>query len=522
MHVLQVGFLAPAILAIIIIGYIWISHQYHTLFQETRDREEQLRALSMTRIQEEVANAMEFVDYMRSQTEDRLKTSIKSRTYEAYAIASYIFRQNADKSREEIAHLVHEALKPIQFNNGRGYYFAFNSQGVNLLHPAMPELENTYIGDMRTEDGRRFILEMVELATKHGETYYEYAFSKPGAPKGAYRKIAFVKYFAPLDWYFGTGEYLDDVEKDVQEEVLKRLGQVRFGQDGYLFAATYGGVSLLGPEKGLNILEAKGHWGREIVAKLIATAKTGGGYVHYSIPLGKDSQLVEKASYVQGIPSWEWYVGAGMNIPDLKKELETQTILLEKSTNSNVLAIFLVLTLATVAVLLVSYLVGKRVNKSFLVFEGFFAEAAYKGGVIDLNRLHFKDFTNLAISANEMLLHRRQAENEARVARTYLQDMINSMPSIIIGTEKDGRVHLWNRKAEQITGVSAANALGEMLDRVFPNLSSYMDYMKRAIQDKQVRKEEKNHHDSKWPCEFFGFDDLPLGGGGDRRGRYPS
>ncbi|MBI9076991.1 MAG: cache domain-containing protein [Desulfatibacillum sp.] len=512
-RVLQVGFLLPTIAGMIILGYIWISHQYDLFARESMDLASRMEAMQKQRVKEEVQNAVEFVDYMTSQTEGRLKTSIKSRTYEAYAIASHIYSQNDDKPKEKLADLIRDALRPIRFNYGRGYYFAFDMGSVSQLLPISPELEGAYMGEMLSSKGRYIIRDMVDLARTHGEGFYEYTYSKPGYPGTDHRKIAYLKYFAPMDWYIGTGEYLDDVEQDIQSEVLKRLEQVRFGEDGYIFASTYNGLSLLGPGKGTNILESEDHWGREIVAEMIDTARSGGGFVTYNLPAGSGGKPVGKISYVQGASGWDWYVGAGMDVPDMEEETKAQTLVLRNVTNANVLSILCVLVLASLAVLLVAYLVGNRIKTSFSVFEGFFAEAAHKGGVIDLNKLHFKDFTNLAASANEMILKKRQAENEARIARVYLQDMINSMPSVIIGTDKDGRVHLWNSKAEQVTGVSSANAMGKLLDKAFHNLTGYMDYITSAMQGKQVRKEEKITMVLNGRVHFWDLTIYPLAGG---------
>ncbi|HBG18686.1 MAG TPA: hypothetical protein DDY32_05270, partial [Desulfobulbaceae bacterium] len=37
---------------------------------------------------------------------------------------------------------------------------------------------------------------------------------------GSFPKIAFVKYFAPLDWFIGAGIYHEDLEESLQREVL--------------------------------------------------------------------------------------------------------------------------------------------------------------------------------------------------------------------------------------------------------------------------------------------------------------
>lgn len=54
--------------------------------------------------------------------------------------------------------------------------------------------------------------------------------------------------------------------------------------------------------------------------------------------------------------------------------------------------------------------------------------------------------------------------------RNYLNNVINSMPSIIIGLDREGRVTHWNNEAEKATGTGETGALGKALQEVFPSL----------------------------------------------------
>ena len=93
------------------------------------------------------------------------------------------------------------------------------------------------------------------------------------------KKIAYVKRFAPLGLVIGTGEYFEDLDADIKEEVLDRIEAVRFGKDGYVFAGQYDGLSLSGPAKGKNMLEVTDSQGVKIVRELIKNARAGGGFV---------------------------------------------------------------------------------------------------------------------------------------------------------------------------------------------------------------------------------------------------
>jgi len=62
---------------------------------------------------------------------------------------------------------------------------------------------------------------------------------------------------------------------------------------------------------------------------------------------------------------------------------------------------------------------------------------------------------------------RRQAEEELRRLKEYLQDIIDTMPSILIGLNEDLQVTLWNWQVASVTGVAELEAQGKPLDAVF-------------------------------------------------------
>jgi PAS domain S-box-containing protein len=85
----------------------------------------------------------------------------------------------------------------------------------------------------------------------------------------------------------------------------------------------------------------------------------------------------------------------------------------------------------------------------------------------------------------------RQAEREMSRMRLYFKSMIDSMPSVLVGVDRDGRVTQWNHEAEKATGILYATARGQNLAKVFPLLKGKMDMVKQAIRLQAVRQDEK-------------------------------
>ena len=45
-------------------------------------------------------------------------------------------------------------------------------------------------------------------------------------------------------------------------------------------------------------------------------AKMGGGFLEYVMPKMDGKRQAPKLAYVEGIPEWKWYVGAGVYIDE--------------------------------------------------------------------------------------------------------------------------------------------------------------------------------------------------------------
>lgn len=91
---------------------------------------------------------------------------------------------------------------------------------------------------------------------------------------------------------------------------------------------------------------------------------------------------------------------------------------------------------------------------------------------------------------NEQLLleinRREQIEAELRRLRNLLANIINSMPSVLIGVDNLGRVMQWNQEAERVTGLSAVDVQGCLLVEVFPLLGGSLAKVQQAIRERRT------------------------------------
>ena len=86
---------------------------------------------------------------------------------------------------------------------------------------------------------------------------------------------------------------------------------------------------------------------------------------------------------------------------------------------------------------------------------------------------------------------RKHAEDEMRRLRNLLGNIVNSMPSVLVGIDPEGNVTQWNQQAEEVTGIAAVNALGRNLKDVFEVLAGEMENVRKAIAERKPQVDEK-------------------------------
>jgi PAS domain S-box-containing protein len=93
-----------------------------------------------------------------------------------------------------------------------------------------------------------------------------------------------------------------------------------------------------------------------------------------------------------------------------------------------------------------------------------------------------------------LAIDRKQSFDELRLVKNYLTNIINSMPSILIGVDRLQRITQWNLQAELETGVKAKDAKDNSLVTVFPRLSGISDQIRQSIQSGKIMTRLKQEY----------------------------
>lgn len=265
------------------------------------------------RLRGEMDSAISFLEYTRLRTEDVLKRSLAEKVDSALQSVEAIHaRESARRPAAEVKRLIVEALRPIRFYDGRGYYFIDDMSGQFVLLPTAPQLEGKTLLDNRDDTGHYIMRGLIEAARKpRGEGFSAYRWYSPDNPKQMSEKLSYVRYFAPYDWLLGAGDYLYKWEQMQQQEALARLRSLRFGREGYFVVIDGDGKVLLSPAntllEGVNVRDIpEPH--RTSVLKLFQAGTPGGRFVEYPFWYKEGGEARQKTALVEKVRPWNWVV----------------------------------------------------------------------------------------------------------------------------------------------------------------------------------------------------------------------
>lgn len=312
------------LVVVLVISLIISSYFLYTLNNqkvqqlESLEREvlEQQEVLLLTELEATVS----YIQYMRTQTEQVLKEQSKSYVDQAIAVANAIYTQSHTVLPDvEVRELIQEALRPVRFFDGRGYLFIDDLEGRCILLPTAPHLEGKSLYDNQDDTGHyimRGLIDAVQNSQQFG--YSRYRWYPPGNDQYMEDKVAYVRLFEPYDWIIGAGDYLYRIENDLKQDVIRRLENFRFGNNGYISVLDMQGNTLVNtalttlPETTL-MRDLQ----RQAIDIIMDSALNGGGAVEYAWFYPDGRGPVKKRSIVKVVPEWGWVLVAGVYPDDL-------------------------------------------------------------------------------------------------------------------------------------------------------------------------------------------------------------
>jgi len=460
-----------ALISLAAISLFWISSEFARFRKNAANLRSEYIAEQKEAVKNDVNNVLALLAYNQQLTRQQLLHNTREHVYQACAIAENIYQKNKDtRSIAEIEMMIKDALRPVRYNNGRGYLFAVSLDGVEKLYPVEPQLEEKNLLNLQDEKGNYVIRDEIALIKKQGEGFVRDYWRKPDAGDAMiYPKISFVKHFPLLNWYFGSGDYLDGMQKEIQQESLKFLENMLSDGDKYIFVNTYDGDALI--RDGKIQKEKKNLWdltdpaGNHVIQmERKAVENPEGDFIRYYWKKPDGSTPVRKTSFIRGFDRWQWMVGTGFYEDGIDTRIEQLHHELVQGVKVNMLKILLLLFSLAIIILIIGHFSLRKMNNNISVFLNFFRTAVGTSSSIPLEDINFHEFREMARSANEMILKYNQVIERLQESEEKYRLLAKNLGEGVVIFDNQHRFQYVNAAAAKIFGFTEDSFQNHTLD----------------------------------------------------------
>lgn len=278
-----------------------------------------------------------------------------------------IYTNNKNKlSTDELRTMLLALINGYRYNNDVGYFYAYNMEGINVVHPINKALVGKNLIEMKDKEGT-FIIKDLLKAAKEGTGVTKFIFPHP-VTKVDEPKLSYNFYYEPLDIVIGTGDYASSIKEHFQNEAITILNKLRYTKDdeGYFFAykkAVDGKYiyafhatkpELQGKEIKLDSPDSQGKpFRKELIEGALKNPQEG-TFVIYNFEHPITKKDAPKIAYAKYFKEWDWTIVSGVYIDNIEEHTAKRGQKIEDNINTmlfeTVMVGFIVALIAIIAI----------------------------------------------------------------------------------------------------------------------------------------------------------------------------
>jgi len=347
---------------------------------------------------------------------------------------------------------VAERIRFLRYGEESKDYFWINDTLPRIImHPYRTDLENTDVSGFADPHGKHLFVEFVNATQHQDHAFVEYMWQWKDDSTRIAPKISNVRIFRPWGWIVGTGMYIQDVDEMIAALVNRVMGLI----GGILVFV----LALSGYMIWRNLI-SEGQRNRAEIA-LRYSEKRYREFLEHANSLIMRWAFTGEISYAN--PYAEIFFGydaealKGLNAFDLLFANEKEAEALRKQSQLDDRR--------------QGEICRNRRKNGDVVWVHWFAE---------IMRNSAGDPIDYLMVGND-ITQRMQSEAEISRIKSYLQNIINSMPSALIGVDADGQVNQWNQQAEKLPDFHAAIESDAHISVVLPAFPQLIGHIKQAM-----------------------------------------
>ncbi len=159
---------------------------------------------------------------LRQALEDGTENDLRQQSEIALGVIKHFYGE-AEAGRlttDQAKNAAFDVLSAMRFDNGAGYFFVDDLQGMRLMNPVSPQLVGTNGLADKGPDGQNAVKLLVGVLKDRDAAAVRYAFAKPGKAEPQ-PKITYGMTFRPWNWFVATGAYVDEIDEKAHSAMLQ-------------------------------------------------------------------------------------------------------------------------------------------------------------------------------------------------------------------------------------------------------------------------------------------------------------
>jgi len=237
---------------------------------------------------------------------------------------------------------------------------------------------------------------------------------------------------------------LNKMESKLKKEILVRLSNTRIGKEGYVFVNTLDGKALIFDgklqEKPIDILKSdiSGWYGHYKKMKDTLSSDGFGHYFEYPFKMHSSNTSGYKISYVKIYKPWGWMIGSGVYYDEINKTANIQRSKLREEIKHDILQLVGVIFIFILLMLfIINRVINRSVSQNVKAFKKVFSKSADDFSMVDLEKINYEEFKELATSANKMIKERNHFFDALSQEQILLRSLIDAVPNLIFYKNRD-------------------------------------------------------------------------------------
>ncbi|MEZ7933709.1 MAG: methyl-accepting chemotaxis protein [Sulfurospirillum sp.] len=364
-----------AALSLVVVIY----KSYQLASKQSSDQKELILSMNQNELKTHTYMAEKAINafYEASSSEANIAQNIKADALILKKTLDDIYANNKDRlSKDELRTMLLALINGYRYNNDVGYFYAYNLEGVNVVHPINKALVGKNLIDMKDKEGN-FVIKDILKSAKEGTGVTKFIWPHP-VTKQDEPKLSYNFYYEPLDIVIGTGDYASSIKEHFQSEAIKVLNKLRYTKDdeGYFFAykkASNGKYvyafhatkpELQGKEIKLEEPDSKGKPFRKELVDGALKNQSEGVFVTYNYENPVTKKDATKLTYAKYFKEWDWVIVSGVYIDGIEEFTQNERHKISSNINSMLLETVLLGGFVTIlAIIAIYFLITNLIAK---------------------------------------------------------------------------------------------------------------------------------------------------------------